>query len=31
MNLLGINIKLDPQGRSNELYRRFIIPINTKH
>ena len=30
MNILGINIKGDPQGKSYDIFKRFIIQINSK-
>lgn len=30
MGLLGVNIKYDPQQKSPDIFRRFIIPLNTK-
>lgn len=30
MNILGINVKGDPQGKSYEVFKRFIIQINSK-
>lgn len=30
MNILGVNVKADPQGKSYETFRRFIVQINGK-
>lgn len=30
MDLLGVNIKSDPQQKSPDILKRFIIPINSK-
>lgn len=31
MNILGVNVRGDPQGKSYEIFKRFIIPINNKN
>ena len=30
MNILGVNIKNDPQGKSYQIFKRFIVQINNK-
>ncbi len=30
MNILGVNVKGDPQGKSYDIFKRFIIQINNK-
>lgn len=30
MNILSINVKGDPQGKSYQIFKRFIVPINSK-
>lgn len=30
MDLLGVNVKIDPQNKSYEIFRRFIIQIKSK-
>lgn len=31
MNILGVNTRGDPQGKSYEIFKRFIIQINNKN
>jgi hypothetical protein len=30
MNILGVNTKIDPQGKSYDIFQRFIIQIKNK-
>jgi hypothetical protein len=29
MNILGVNVKADPQGKSYDIYKRFIISLSS--
>lgn len=31
MNILGVNVRGDPHGKSYDIFKRFIIQVNNKN